>query len=74
MDKYRQLSRFRSTTGQTYPCSNVSTFQQSNPEIKINSITIAQDPEASSSVNIAKEGARRGHNMMVNPYTARSFT
>ena len=45
-------------------------FSQSNPEMKINSVTIAHDPSASSSVNIVKEGAKRGYNMMVNPYTA----
>lgn len=45
-------------------------FSQTDPEMKINSITLAQDPTASSTVNIVKEGARRGYNMMVNPYTA----
>ncbi|MBK0064940.1 MULTISPECIES: PepSY domain-containing protein [unclassified Acinetobacter] len=45
-------------------------FSHQDPSIKINSITIAKDPEASSTVNIAKEGERRGYNMMVNPYTA----
>jgi len=45
-------------------------FQTQNPEMKINSITVAQDPSASNTVNIVKEGARRGYNMMVNPYTA----
>lgn len=45
-------------------------FSQQQPEIEINSITIASDPAASSTVNIKKEGARRGYNMMVNPYTA----
>lgn len=45
-------------------------FQTQNPEMKINSITVAQDPSASSTVNIVKEGARRGYNMIVNPYTA----
>jgi sulfite reductase (NADPH) flavoprotein alpha-component len=45
-------------------------FNQQQPEIEINSITIATDPAASSTVNIKKEGARRGYNMMVNPYTA----
>ncbi|EEH69968.1 MULTISPECIES: PepSY domain-containing protein [Acinetobacter] len=45
-------------------------FNQQQPEIEINSITIAANPAASSTVNIKKEGARRGYNMMVNPYTA----
>lgn len=45
-------------------------FQQVDPKIQINSITIAKDPTASSTVNIVKEGARRGYNMMVNPYSA----
>ena len=45
-------------------------FNRTAPEMKINSITVAQDPSASSTVNVAKEGARRGQNIMVNPYTA----
>ena len=45
-------------------------FQNTDPKIKINSITIAKDPTASSSINIIKEGARKGYNMMINPYTA----
>lgn len=45
-------------------------FSQQDPDLKINSITIAKDATASSTVNIVKEGARRGYNMMVNPYTA----
>ncbi|MFX4952820.1 sulfite reductase flavoprotein subunit alpha [Acinetobacter baumannii] len=45
-------------------------FTTIQPEIKINSITIAKDPTASSVVNTEKEGERRGYNMMVNPYTA----
>jgi sulfite reductase (NADPH) flavoprotein alpha-component len=45
-------------------------FQQTDPSIKINSITIDHDPAASSSVNIVKEGARKGYNMMINPYSA----
>ncbi len=45
-------------------------FSTQDPDIKINSITIAKDPTASSTVNIAKEGERRGYNMMVNSYTA----
>lgn len=45
-------------------------FNQNHPEIKINSISISADPTKSSIVNIAKEGERRGYNMMVNPYSA----
>ncbi|TCB54886.1 PepSY domain-containing protein [Acinetobacter terrestris] len=45
-------------------------FQIAHPEIKINSITVAKDPTASSSMNIVKEGARKGYNMMINPYRA----
>ncbi|MFH7764805.1 PepSY domain-containing protein [Acinetobacter sp. BSP-28] len=45
-------------------------FQKTDPEMKINSITVAKDPTASSSINIVKEGARKGYNMMINPYTA----
>ena len=45
-------------------------FQHTDPAIKINSITINLDPTASSSINIVKEGARKGYNMMINPYSA----
>ncbi|WP_425915545.1 PepSY domain-containing protein [Acinetobacter sp. TSRC1-2] len=45
-------------------------FHSTDPEMKINSITVAKDPTASSSLNIVKEGARKGYNMMINPYTA----
>ena len=45
-------------------------FNQQQPDIQINSITIASDPTTSSTINIKKEGERRGYNMMVNPYTA----
>lgn len=52
------------------PAEIYTHFQQVQPNYKINSITIAQDPAASSSINIAKEGARRGQNIMINPYSA----
>ncbi|MCH7336701.1 sulfite reductase flavoprotein subunit alpha [Acinetobacter sp. NIPH 2699] len=58
------------TTPKLTPAQLYSYFNQQQPEIEINSITIATDPTASSTVNIQKEGARRGYNMMVNPYTA----
>lgn len=45
-------------------------FQTESPETKINSITIAKAPDESSSINIVKEGARKGYTMMINPYTA----
>lgn len=45
-------------------------FQTQQPELKINSISIAAAANESSTVNIVKEGARRGYNMMINPYTA----
>ncbi|MGE8538848.1 MAG: PepSY domain-containing protein, partial [Acinetobacter sp.] len=45
-------------------------FHRTAPEMQINSITVAQDPSASSTVNIVKEGARRGQNILINPYTA----
>ncbi|WOE40854.1 sulfite reductase flavoprotein subunit alpha [Acinetobacter chinensis] len=45
-------------------------FQTTQPEMKINSITIASSPTESSSINIEKEGARKGYNMMINPYSA----
>lgn len=45
-------------------------FYIHEPELKINSITVATDPAESSTINVVKEGERRGLNMMVNPYTA----
>lgn len=48
-------------------------FNKVDPETTINSITIAKDPTASSTVNIAKEGARRGVNILINPYTAETL-
>ena len=45
-------------------------FHRTAPEMQINSISVAQDPSASSTVNIVKEGARRGQNILINPYTA----
>lgn len=45
-------------------------FQRTDASIKINSITIESEASASSTVNIVKEGARRGYNMMINPYDA----
>lgn len=38
--------------------------------LQINSITIVNRPDASTIVNIKKEGERRGLNLMVNPYDA----
>ena len=58
------------TTPKLTPAQLYQHFNQQQPEIEINSITIASDPTASSTVNIKKEGARRGYNMMINPYTA----
>ncbi|SPL71038.1 PepSY domain-containing protein [Acinetobacter stercoris] len=45
-------------------------FQTVSPEIKINSITVSKEPTETTTVNIVKEGARKGYNMMVNPYNA----
>lgn len=45
-------------------------FSQQDPNLQINSVTIAAEPSASSTINIAKEGHRRGYNMLVDPYTA----
>ncbi|TCM65813.1 sulfite reductase (NADPH) flavoprotein alpha-component [Acinetobacter calcoaceticus] len=45
-------------------------FQRVQPEMQLNSISIAQEANASSSINIVKEGARRGQNLLINPYTA----
>lgn len=45
-------------------------FQNTAPELKINSITVASAPSDSSSINVVKEGERRGLNMMINPYSA----
>lgn len=58
------------STPKLTPAQLYQHFNTTQPEIKINSITVAKDPTASSTVNIEKEGERRGYNMMVNPYNA----
>jgi len=58
------------STPKLTPAQLYQHFNTTQPEIKINSITIAKDPTSSSVVNIEKEGERRGYNMMVNPYNA----
>uniref|UniRef100_UPI004047DDA6 PepSY-associated TM helix domain-containing protein n=1 Tax=Aliarcobacter sp. TaxID=2321116 RepID=UPI004047DDA6 len=45
-------------------------FQASNPKAKINSISFSVDKESSTVINVAKEGARKGLNIYINPYTA----
>lgn len=45
-------------------------FQQQDPELKINSITVASSPTAAANINVVKEGARRGLTIMINPYSA----
>ncbi|NHC04614.1 hypothetical protein G9F31_12745 [Acinetobacter sp. 187] len=45
-------------------------FHIHDPALKINSITVAASPTASSVVNIVKKGDKHGLNLMVNPYTA----
>ena len=57
-------------TAKMTPAEIYQHFQRVDPSIKINSITIESEATASSTVNIVKEGARRGYNMMVNPYDA----
>lgn len=47
-----------------------SRVQQQHPDFQINSVTVAAQPNESASINIAKEGARRGLTLMVNPYNA----
>ncbi|MBF7695811.1 PepSY domain-containing protein [Acinetobacter rathckeae] len=39
-------------------------------KLEINSITVVNEADASSIVNVKKEGERRGFNLMVNPYDA----
>lgn len=45
-------------------------FQKEKPEFKILSITVAEPATEASSINIEKEGERRGLTMMINPYDA----
>ena len=52
------------------PTEIFQTFNKADPELKINSITISSDASASSTINVAKEGSRRGVNIFINPYTA----
>ena len=48
-------------------------FQITDPQIKINSITLDKNPTASSSINIVKEGARKGYNLMIIPIRPRYY-
>lgn len=45
-------------------------FYIAQPDLKINSITMAAAATESTTVNVEKAGERRGLNMMINPYTA----
>ncbi len=45
-------------------------FHNTAPDLKINSITVAAEASESSSINVLKEGERRGLTMMINPYSA----
>ncbi len=45
-------------------------FQRTQPELKINSVTISSSQTTSSQINIAKAGEKRGLAVMINPYTA----
>lgn len=58
------------TTAKLTPDQIFQHFQQQSPDIQINSISIAHDPAESSSINIVKEGARKGKNILINPYSA----
>ncbi|OTG65574.1 PepSY domain-containing protein [Acinetobacter silvestris] len=55
---------------QLSPAEIYQHFQTTQPEMKINSITVAKAPEEPASINIVKEGSRKGYSMMLNPYTA----
>lgn len=57
----------------TAPLSPAEIYQRysaAHPEAQINSITVAKDPSAAASINVAKEGERRGQTQMLNPYDA----
>lgn len=45
-------------------------FSQNKPGAKINSYSFSNDADSSIVINIASEGARKGLNVYVNPYTA----
>ncbi|WP_298147571.1 sulfite reductase flavoprotein subunit alpha [uncultured Acinetobacter sp.] len=55
------------------PAEIYQRYSNQYPAAKINSITVAQDPSAAASVNVVKEGARRGHTIMINPYSAQAL-
>ncbi|OTG83817.1 PepSY domain-containing protein [Acinetobacter sp. ANC 4648] len=55
---------------QLSPAEIYQHFQITQPKMKINSITVAKAPEEPASINIVKEGSRKGYSMMLNPYTA----
>ncbi|NHB57632.1 hypothetical protein G9F32_06240 [Acinetobacter sp. 194] len=58
------------TKAKMTPAEIYQHFQQERPEFKINSISVASSATESSSINIEKEGERRGYTMMINPYNA----
>ena len=57
-------------TSKLSPADIYKHFHAQDPELKINSVTVAASPTESSVINVVKEGERRGLNMMINPYTA----
>ncbi|MBF7684791.1 sulfite reductase flavoprotein subunit alpha [Acinetobacter sp. B10A] len=52
------------------PSQLYQTLVSKDPSLEINSITVVNEADASSIINIKKEGERRGLNLMVNPYDA----
>lgn len=48
-------------------------FQIQMPEAKINSISYSNEPEESTTLNVASKESRKGINYYVNPYTAESL-
>lgn len=57
-------------TASLSPAEIYQHFQIAQPEIKINSITVTKVPGEASSINIVKQGARKGATLLLNPYTA----
>lgn len=58
------------STTRMSPAQLYKHFRHTQPEIQIDRITIAKLPHAPATINIKKEGFKRGYDMLVNPYDA----
>lgn len=48
----------------------LSRFLETHGDVKINGVTLSNDPNAATIINIASKESRKGENIFINPYTA----